>query len=149
MIHTLNFYAGVLAVHKSPSPHVNELLQTMLDDMDRLVTENEAHERARQFMEPGLKIADDAVVHNYSAHSWAKDIDSKLRYMDKPERNWIIARPSLQKELGLRLIEKDGQPWLEAIPENVGDPDEGASAPTEAAGEATKASGTPEDNMPF
>jgi hypothetical protein len=121
----------------------------MHKDMERLIDENEAHEHARQFMEPGLKIADKQAVYAYESRSWHKEAADKIQYMDKAERDWIIARPSLQKELGLRLIEKDGQPWLEAIPENVGDPDEGASAPTEAAGEATKASGTPEDDMPF
>jgi hypothetical protein len=149
MIHTLDFYAGVLAVHKSPSPNVNDLLQEMHKDMERLIDENEAHERAREFMEPGLKIADEAVERYYSACAWAKDVNSMLRYMDKRDRDWIIARPNLQKRLGLRLTEKDGQPWLEAIPKEANDTDEGASAPTEAAGEATKASATPEDDMPF
>lgn len=119
MKHSLDFYAGVLAVHKSPSSNVNDLLKEMLDDMASLIEENEAHERAATFSAPGLKIADNAAADNFTSRSWHKDVEGKLRSMDKVSRDWIIARPNLQKDLGLRLIEKDGQPWLEEIPEIV------------------------------
>jgi len=114
MKNSIEFYKGAISVIKLDQP-VGAMLQEMLADMKEALQENDEH-RSHAL---GLDIADETARRDYEYWNHIKDVNQSVIHMNTNSRSWIIARPSLQKRLGLRACISDRQPWLEADPDFV------------------------------